>query len=557
MADMPTVNSQSDSSGTPKPSKRGLVRMLSGFLLLLVAPALLLNSFIQFSMSSSAGKNQYYPSVEVYDETAIFSNIRGQSLQDALGEVAFRQPVKLVILSTDDLTDNNLNEATLNYARNKHTEWLSADRNKWADGLVILSVSPSYRKVGTYFGENTKVSSSKQDKIQEAAKSDFRAEQWSEGMLEAAREAAEHVPDANGNGSADFTLPSATSLWSSFFGLVLLWRGLSLRRKARRNIREAREHWEHVEADKNRTERAFTFLGETGKYGDQLGLRYAEYQANYRIVQDLWNEIGTPKFFDYFSTVLKTKTDSLIELTSSMDSTDDTIFAASEFFNLGGGWVEAWMKEIGPVIEDLTALGSLVDDVSEEMGTPDAMRGREEILRWTAEQQTLIASLKDRIGQGKLTPVAALEELDRIADETRNWVKGVVVASLKADTSKLGQERYERWEEAQEDDASAQDAGYEGEYRLGGVLHKYDPASTIRLNTQSAGVNPETLKAIGFGSYSYPGWDSNTRIYHSMWFEQSRYMTAHQWTRDSGDTNSSSYGSSGGSFSGSGSSSSF
>ena len=102
---------------------------------------------------------------------------------------------------------------------------------KWkqvADGLVILAVSPSYRKVGTYFGEDTKVSSSKQDKkIQEAAKDDFRAGRWSAGMIEAAKEAATYVPDANGNSTSDGELPPGPAWFVSFLGLVTVWKASS------------------------------------------------------------------------------------------------------------------------------------------------------------------------------------------------------------------------------------------------------------------------------------------------------------------------------------------
>ncbi len=557
MADTPQVIVRDDPSGKKKATaRRGMMRMLCGLLVMLSVPAVWLFPIVMSSISTARAANQYYPNVEIYDQTSSFGAINGQSLQSELGQVPFKQPVKLVVLSTDTVPTGNFNEAVLNYARSSHKEWLSASGNKWADGLVILAVSPSYRKVGTYFGEDTKVSSSKQDKIQEAAKDDFRAGRWSAGMVEAAKEAARYVPDANGNSTYDGELPPGPAWFLSFLGLVTVWKGFKLRRESRRNLRQAREHWENVQADHNRAERAFALIGDSGKYHDELELRYTEYEANFRIAQEKWAEIGTPRFWEYFSAVLKDKTDTLLSLTSSMDSTDDTVFSASEFFNLGSGWVDAWMKEIGPVIEDLTALGELVTSVSKEMGTPDAMRGQEEILRWIVDQQALIVQLKDQIGQGAVTPVNALETLDRIANETRNWVKGVVVASLKADTTKLGQERYEKWETMQDESDGAATVGYKGSYRLNGTLHTYDPSSTIRLNTQSAGVSADTLKSIAFGSYRMPGWESDTYIYQSMWYQQHTYNTAHTWTHSS-DSSDGSYGSSGGGFSGSGSSSSF
>ena len=73
------------------------------------------------------------------------------------------------------MVDDNLDEATLKYARAGHKEWISPNGYKWADGYLILSVSPTYRKVGTYFGEDIAPVLSVQEEIQDAAKDDFRA----------------------------------------------------------------------------------------------------------------------------------------------------------------------------------------------------------------------------------------------------------------------------------------------------------------------------------------------------------------------------------------------
>ena len=115
----------------------------------------------------------------MYDETGSFELIDGRTLKDVLGGVAFARPIHLVILSTDEVVGDNLDEATLKYARAGHKEWISPNGYKWADGYLILSVSPTYRKVGTYFGEDIAPVLSVQEEIQDAAKDDFRAGRWS------------------------------------------------------------------------------------------------------------------------------------------------------------------------------------------------------------------------------------------------------------------------------------------------------------------------------------------------------------------------------------------
>ena len=115
-------------------------------------------------------------------------------------------------------------------------------------------------------------------------------------MVEAAKEAAHYVPDANGNSTYDGELPPGPAWFVSFLGLVTVWKGFKLRRESRRNLRQAREHWENVQADHNRAERAFALIGDSGKYHDELELRYTEYEANFRIAQEKMGGNWNPPF---------------------------------------------------------------------------------------------------------------------------------------------------------------------------------------------------------------------------------------------------------------------
>lgn len=553
-------NTPQASPGTPEKSqntrRRGVIRLGLSLVLMAVCPLFFLSSFIQNGISG-ASKADFAPEVVVEDQSSVFEDVNGQSLGTAMESIGFRQPIKLVILSTDNVPTGNLNEAVLNYARSNHKEWLNAGRDKWADGLVILAVSPSYRKVGTYFGEDVKVSSSKQSKIQEAAKDDFRSGEWSQGMLQAAQAAAKYVPDSSGNGGGDSDFPPLYSFAMLIAGAANLLRGFRLRSSTKRNLREARAHWDVVQADRYRAEQAFVGIGDAGKYKTGLDMRYKRYQSDFVEAGKEWDEIGNPTFLQTLSAALNNASADLRQRTESMDASDDTFAAAAEFFNLGAGWVDVWMKEIGPVMEDLEVLCELVTSVSEEMGTPDAIRGRDEILQWSSQQMALIDSLKEQLAKGGITPIAALEKLDEIAEGTRRWAKGIILASLKADPSSNSDKRYEQWENSQKEREAADSADYTGYYHLNGVLHNYDPAKTIRLNSQSAGIDLAALKAAAFGTYA--GWNSSTDswyLYQPLSTDRTYYQSAHTWTPSS-DSSSSDYGSSGGGFSGSGSSSSF
>ena len=133
---------------------RGLLRTVLGAILVLFTPAWLALGAYEYSQPTASATSLVAPVVEIRDETSSFQSVDGHPLSVALEGIGFLRPIHLVVLSTDNLTGDNLDEATLKYARAKHTEWIARNGYKWADGYFILAVSPTHRQVGTYFGED-------------------------------------------------------------------------------------------------------------------------------------------------------------------------------------------------------------------------------------------------------------------------------------------------------------------------------------------------------------------------------------------------------------------
>ena len=113
-----------------KRSALGKGRILLGVIMAICVPVWLVFSLVDYTRPTVPANELVTPSVEVHDETGSFEPIDGRPLTDVLGGVAFARPVHLVILSTDDLVDDNLDEATLKYARAGHKEWISPNGYK-------------------------------------------------------------------------------------------------------------------------------------------------------------------------------------------------------------------------------------------------------------------------------------------------------------------------------------------------------------------------------------------------------------------------------------------
>ena len=532
-------------------SARGLLRVVVGALLLLVTPAWFAVSYYEYSKPTAQASNLIAPVVEIHDETHSFQSIDGRPLSVVLEGIGFLRPTHLVVLSTDNLTDDNLDEATLKYARAKHPEWIARNGYKWADGYFILAVSPTHRQVGTYFGEDIAPVLSIQESIQNAAKDDFRNGRWSQGVVAAVSMAASIMPNEAGMSLENRPVwPDWKGALAALAGIGILARGQSLRRKAQRNVQKLADEWASLERRRGDVERAFVALLDAGHYTTGLSARYECARAEYERVRARIAEAQTTSTLGMLSARASDETDLILEDLSALADADHAIVAAGDFFALAPGWRTVWDNEVGPVFEDLQAVDNVGVKVRDHVKSPKVHGATKSLFQWTNEQRALLLGLGTRLERAEVTPVQAIEEHDQIANESRTRLADVVTGALALDTSTEGRQRYARWQSPPAELVNAAEMFYNGSYLSEGATHEYNPASTIRLTANSAGVNLAAYRA---------NTSSRFKDYDSYIYVRPLYLD--EYVISSGSTSSSTssanYGSSSGGFSGSGSSSSF
>ena len=430
------------------------------------------------------------PSVDVYDETGSFELIDGRTLKDVLGGVAFARPIHLVILSTDEVVGDNLDEATLKYARAGHKEWISPNGYKWADGYLILSVSPTYRKVGTYFGEDIAPVLSVQEEIQDAAKDDFRAGRWSEGMVAAATKAAAYIPNESGRSIENRVVwPHWMGWLISLTGIGVLVRGHSLRRSVKESSERIAEAWSEMEKRRPEVDRAFHSIIDAGHYSKGLTVRYGCANQERKKVCERVSVLRSPGFFGSLSAGAASERKDLLEDIELLSAADDAVFAARDFFALAPTWRTLWDYEVGPVFEDLLAADSISVKVRNRVKKRQVKNAVEAFNRWTNEQRDIIVGLGNSLEHAEITPVQALDELDRIAAESRARLVRLIEAAIDADTSMIGRRRYKRWRNGAGEKVRTNETRYLGAYRIAGVTYTYNPGQAIRLTANSAGID--------------------------------------------------------------------
>ncbi|WP_162802836.1 DUF5129 domain-containing protein [Ornithinimicrobium avium] len=438
-------------------------------------------------------------------------------LQAAVQDLRFHEPTEVAVYThrggADALTnDHALNNAVRDYAL-EQGDWVSADGQKFADGLFLFAVDPEGRLVGTYFGEDRKVSTDSQQKIQEAAKPDFRAGQWTAGTVAGIEEAASRINAPavrRGGGVVGLSVASLATLFGAggWVGVGAVRAGRSRRARADGDRRMA-----EVVADYEVTELHARLIPEGSRYGGLMLRRYDEYRSGFRELTDLGNQARAVDEKDYDRKETLRVLTAYRDKAVAMDELDDVIADTAAFLNHDRAWLEAWQRQVEPIRTDLDQVEEMLAELPKELrGLPEAQEVRTYASGVRTELDRLRGALEDR-------SVSPDDALDRLRT-TRDDLGGRLYALGRTVAQEFGEDAAEQ--QAMERAMSEQRSQRRSE--------------------------PTII------SYSYPAW---------TWFDVGSFRTGFssgrsdvEASRSSGGGSTSGY-SGGGSFSGAGSSSRF
>ena len=495
------------------------------------------------------------PTVEVYDKAHILSS---DTVAEKIQEIGFRQDVHVVVVSVPGYMIGNLNAEVLRYARTHQDAprpWISSSNsNYWSDGIIILAVAPDSRKVGCYFGQDTRLPVSQQASIQSAAKKAFNEHKWDDGILAMAKKTADLLGrPAEGSWLTTFIIPAPASMIGIWALRNYLRRGL----RARAVGKELTESYSRVSLGDEDVELNMRIIPENEPYGARVRMWYRWYCQEYASITRDLQAFGRPRGPQWFAWRMLKRVCRLKKRAVMLESLGATISNTVSILNMSSTWEKAWENEQGRVQEDLQALRSLCDTISASRDVPLGVKKER---KWVKEQRSRLGDIEIALASGRMRPSDALDELKRTAQSVRDKALDLMRRAVNADTSKYAEERRRRyfasldsehdvvraghWLFSSGDDrrnhssstyqfsgspfgGDASSSGWEG----AGWLGSFTSVSDLVVGYESAASYVPTTA----GSSSYSGGDGSSGY--------------------SGSSSSADYG--GGDFSGSGSSSSF
>ena len=283
-------------------------------------------------------------------------------------------------------------------------------------------------------------------------------------------------------------------------GIGVLSRGVGLRRSGRQKMAGIAEKWAALERQRSEVERVFSTLVGAGHYEVGLTARHEHARAERARVGARIAAHRLPGFFASLSEASGGSEDEILAQMDRLAHADAAIMAARDFFACAPGWRDVWKTEIGPIIEDLDVLDDVADTLESVNADPGILAEIEAFRERVGDNKDTVNDLGNRLEDGQVGRAQALEELDRITGEARARTAELIEATLATDASPRGRRRYARWK-GEGICLSAANAEYDAAYwsQDADTDIEYNPAATIRLTANSAGVHFEGLPAPATG----------------------------------------------------------
>lgn len=338
--------------------------------LLGLAPGLPAAAASSSTIGVAAGAN--LEGISVYDTADVLND---EKIKDALSSIDFNEPTKVAVFSRQGEYSDDINSETLAFAREEHPEWISQDAEDygdyWADGYFIITLSVEGHgdgQIGTYFGEDRKVSTSQMESIHEAGYEDFNLSRWTDGVIAVGAKGAKIMNRPWYKNPALWISTGAAGGAAGATGLVVLGVRASRRKEFEANLSTGREHLSNVTMDLDTTELSARTLPTGSRHAADLERRFADFMAKYRTLfarqQEL--EAATKKTRSSGSGVALSK--DFIDTAQQLDATDDAIIAAAALYTRSATWQEAWRAQTAPILEDLAELPELLGGPDKKLG---------------------------------------------------------------------------------------------------------------------------------------------------------------------------------------------
>ncbi|WP_376969301.1 DUF5129 domain-containing protein [Arthrobacter sp.] len=439
------------------------------------------------------------------------------TLLPALEAIDFHEPTKVAVFTERGGAGDNFNERVLAFARDQHPEWISADGQKWTDGLFLFAFDPDGRHVGTYMGEDRKVSPEQRTDIQESTYDLLRDAQWTDAAIRGVESAAAVMNRPWYRSPLTYVLGGAAVLVGGGAAAGYVWTRARNRGRFAAALERGNKSYSNVTMDLDVTELNANTIPADSKYGALVLERYRNFRSAYGELHDRKTVLEATSRKRRSTRAAALDAERYADDAVRLDALDDVIADSNDLLNRAARWAEAWDRQTGGFRREL-------DGLDEAPGGAGALRDSATGAALLAYRDTARRNLErwgTALGDGSLTPDQALDSLKAARDEFSELL------------------------------------GRHAETVIDAFAESSDEARTMRRQMEKARQESSAPRPRGMGilDAAYPAhYYFTVPSFHSGYSAGQNEVASDRSAASGGSTG---YGASGGSFSGSGSSSRF
>ena len=373
--------------------------------------------------------------VELVDEAGV---VDPERLRRGLAEVEFREPTRVAVVTErgpdlsgldDDRASQAFNGRVLERARAEHPDWLSADGQTWADGLVIVALDPDNRMLGLYVGEDRSLSTDQLQDVREDGYEAARAAKWTDALVDVTDSAAELIGRPWWQHPGLWIGAGAVGLVGAGTGAAVMADRRKKRGRTQADLEAARGHLTAVTLELDATEVNASTVPTDSPHAATLLERFRGFRERTLDATAEQQRLEAVPEKDLHRREHREAAAALRAQTAELDGLDDAIGAANALLNRHPGWPAAWDLQTAPLREDLDAVAELRDAVTD---TPSVQAAVAALESFRAEASGRLDALSGDLEAERVTPAAALDELDGLRGRLTSLVGSVAEAEITA-----------------------------------------------------------------------------------------------------------------------------
>lgn len=375
---------------------------------LLILALTLLGGTVAALLTAAAPAHAVPPTEITLEDTA--GVIHEPQLRDEVQQIDFYEPTHVVVFTERGARTSNFNSRVLAYAREHRPEWLSPNGQKWADGLYIFALDPDGRHVGTYFGEDRKVSTDLQGDIQDSTKDLLRDAQWTDAAVKGVQEGAALMNRPWYRHPALYGLAGLTAVFGAGTVLVVSWNRGQHRRQARADLQRGREAFSSVTLNLEATELHARTVPADSRYGAMVLERYRTFHERYVELARQSDALSGVELQTLHRKEHRSAARTFADEAQALDRLDDVMAHSSTFLNRQTGWQTGWDVQTEPLRVDLQRIAAGEDSSPQGI----SRQARVPLESFRKEAETELDRLGAQLESASITPDEALDRLSEL-----------------------------------------------------------------------------------------------------------------------------------------------